>query len=281
MARRSGMMTALQAALAGFSGGIEGRMQQRAADEEKSRVAAALARQQGQDAMAMEDRTMAMEDREQAKQDRLQSQRVAFLKAGYVPDGLDMPGATPRTPVSSEMVGGQRFSMYETPQQMSRRVAIEEATLKARMKPKDELTEWERQQVKDKAADRASRERIASGRASKGASGAAGGMKPQTATDATKEGQGLKFLKDNASNQEVMLVLQKAFEENPALADRPGLIGYGLMQQAERKARVDASASKPKTSGRAPISGNAPPGRGGPASSADPLDEAFDRYTKK
>lgn len=49
MARRSGMMTALQAALAGFSGGIEGRMQQRAADEEKSRITAALARQKKQD----------------------------------------------------------------------------------------------------------------------------------------------------------------------------------------------------------------------------------------
>lgn len=49
MARRSGMMTALQAALAGFSGGIEGRMQQRAADEEKSRISAALERQKKQD----------------------------------------------------------------------------------------------------------------------------------------------------------------------------------------------------------------------------------------
>lgn len=52
MARRSGMMTALQAALAGFSGGIEGRMQQRAADEEKSRLTAALTRQKEQDAFA-------------------------------------------------------------------------------------------------------------------------------------------------------------------------------------------------------------------------------------
>ena len=48
MARR-GMMTALQAALAGFSGGIEGRVQQQTVEEEKSRVAAALARQQQQD----------------------------------------------------------------------------------------------------------------------------------------------------------------------------------------------------------------------------------------
>jgi hypothetical protein len=91
-------------------------------------------------------------------------------------------------------------------------------------------------------------------------------MKPQTATDATKEGQGLKFLKENARNQEVMLVLQKAFEENPALADRPGLIGYGLMQQAERKARADA-ASKPKSAGGRTLS--APPGMTKPAAAEE------------
>lgn len=49
MARRRGMMTALQAALAGVAGGIEGRVQQQTAEEERSRVAAALARQQQQD----------------------------------------------------------------------------------------------------------------------------------------------------------------------------------------------------------------------------------------
>ena len=188
-----------------------------------------------------------------------------------------MPGATPRKAVSTEVVDGKRYSLYSTPQQMAIQAAMEEAALKAKFKPKDELTAWERQQAADKAADRASRERIASGRSSGGTSGGAAGMKPQTATDATKEGQGLKFLKDNASNQEVMLVLQKAFEENSALADRPGLIGYGLMQQAERKAKADA-ASKPRAGGR---SLSAPPGMTKPAAAEDDdLGSAYDNYMK-
>jgi len=261
------LMNALQLALGSVGSGIQGYAQARAQREEQEReqkrIDDALARQSKMDTLAAEDRT-------QAQQDRLQAQRVALLKSGYVPEGMDMPGATPRKAVSTEVVDGQRYSMYSTPQQMAIQAAMEEAALKNKFKPKDELTAWERQQAADKAADRASREKIASGRssgrASTGTSGGAGGMKPQTATDATKEGQGLKFLKDNANSQEVMLVLQKAFEENPALADRPGLIGYGLMQQAERKARADA-ASKPKSAGGRTLS--APPGMTKPAAAEE------------
>jgi hypothetical protein len=266
MARRGFGGTALRAALGAVTGVAEGLQQRQVVADEKKRMADALARQTKMDTLAAEDRT-------QAQQDRLQAQRVALLKSGYVPEGMDMPGATPRKAVSTEVVDGQRYSMYSTPRQMAMQAAMEEAALKNKFKPKDELSAWERQQAADKAADRASRERIASGRASSGA----GGMKPQTATDATKEGQGLKFLKDNANSQEVMLVLQKAFEENPALADRPGLIGYGLMQQAERKAKADA-ASKPRAGGR---SLSAPPGMTKPAAAKeDDLDAAFDYYTK-
>jgi hypothetical protein len=249
--------------LGGAVGGLEGLAQQRAAEAEKKRMADAASRQAMLDALAMEDRT-------QAKEDRLRNQRERLLGGGYVREGMDMPGATPRKAVNTEMVGGDRYSVYSTPRQMAMQAAMEEAALKAKFKPKDELTAWERQQSADKAADRASREKIASGRSSTGA----GGMKPQTATDATKEGQGLKFLKDNANSQEVMLVLQKAFEENPALADRPGLIGYGLMQQAERKSKADA-ASKPKAGGRTL---GAPPGMTKPAAEDDAFAAEWKKY---
>lgn len=146
MARRSGMMTALQAALAGVAGGIEGRVQQREADEEKSRITAALARQKEMDAFAKEDRTFAKEDREYAKEDRLRSQRLAVLKGGYVPEGLDMPGATPRTPVNTETVGGTRYSTYETPQQMARREAVEEKLLEAKFTSKPSMTPYQMRQ---------------------------------------------------------------------------------------------------------------------------------------
>jgi hypothetical protein len=153
-------MTALQAALAGVAGGIEGRMQQRTAEDEKKRMNDALARQTRMDTEAAEDRTY-------AKEDRLRSQRERLLAGGYVPEGMDMPGATPRKAVSTEVVDGKRYSMYSTPQQMAMQAAMEEAERKKKFAAKDELTAAERQLSADRAADRASRERIAAARASK------------------------------------------------------------------------------------------------------------------
>jgi len=111
---------------------------------------------------------------------------------------------------------------------------------------------------------------------------AAGGLKPPTATDATKEAQGIKFLQDNAKNQSVMLAIQKAIEDNPALAGRPGLVGYGLMQQAERKAKADAAA-KLKGGGRTL---SKPPGMGSTATDStaageDVFDTEWNRFNKR
>jgi hypothetical protein len=146
--------------LGGAVGGLEGLAQQRAAEDEKKRMADALARQTRMDTEAAEDRTF-------AKEDRLRSQRERLLAGGYVPKGLDMPGATPRRAVSTEMVGGQEYNLYSTPRQLALQAAMEEAELKKKFAAKDALTAWERQQAADKAADRASRERIAAGRTSK------------------------------------------------------------------------------------------------------------------
>jgi hypothetical protein len=236
---------------------------QQAAEEEKKRMADALARQTRMDTAAQEDRT-------EAKADRLRNQRQSLLAGGYVPTGRDMPGATPRQAVNTETVGGQDFALYSTPMQLAMQSAKEAAELKKKFNP-ETMTPYQSEMIKQREADRKSREKIAGGRASTGAAG----MKPPTATDATKEAQGIKFLNENRG-QEVMLALQKAIEDNPALADRPGLVGYGLMQQAERKARVDA-AGKPKAGGRTL---SAPPGTTKPAAKEDDLDAAFDYYTK-
>jgi len=121
--------------LSGAVGGLEGLAQQRAAEDEKKRIADALARQVRMDTVAQEDRATEKEDREQAKKDRLRSQRQSLLAGGYVPKGLDMPGATPRQPVSTETVDGQEFALYSTPRQLALQAAMEDAQLKARFKP--------------------------------------------------------------------------------------------------------------------------------------------------
>jgi hypothetical protein len=88
-------------------------------------MADALARQTRMDTAAQEDRT-------EAKADRLRNQRERLLSSGYVPEGLDMPGATPRKAVNTEVVDGTRYSVYQTPRQMAMQAAIEEAELKAK-----------------------------------------------------------------------------------------------------------------------------------------------------
>ena len=142
--------------LGGAVGGLEGLAQQRAAEEEKKRMADAASRQAMLDALATEDRT-------QAKEDRLRSQRERLLGGGYVREGMDMPGATPRKAVNTEMVGGERFSVYETPQQMARRAAIEEATLKAKFKPEDKMTAYQKEMIEQRKLDRAARGRTSAG----------------------------------------------------------------------------------------------------------------------
>jgi hypothetical protein len=145
--------------LGGTVGGLEGLAQQRAAEDEKKRMADALARQTRMDTEAAEDRTYAREDREQAKKDRFRSQRERLLTGGYVPKGMDMPGATPRKAVSTEMVDGQEYNLYSTPRQMAIQAAMEEAELKAKFKPEDKMTAYQKEMIEQRKLDRAARGR--------------------------------------------------------------------------------------------------------------------------
>jgi hypothetical protein len=91
-------MTALRAALGGVAGGLEGLSQQR-------RTAAALARQQAQDEQAAR-----AEERAALKDDWVP---VAQFIGRGVAGGMDMPGATPRTPAGQQTIGGQSFVLPE------------------------------------------------------------------------------------------------------------------------------------------------------------------------
>ena len=136
--------------MGGAVGGLEGLAQQRAAEDEKKRIADALARQVRMDAMTTADRAVEMDersqDREQAQKDRLRSQRQSLLAGGYLPTGRDMPGATRRQPVSTETVDGQEFALYSTPRQLALQKLMEEAALKAKFNP-DKMTPYQEGQA--------------------------------------------------------------------------------------------------------------------------------------
>jgi len=263
MARRGFGGTALRAALGAVTGVAEGLQQRDVVAAEKKRMADAAARQNMLDT-------------------------VSLLNSGYDPEGfsMDAPGATPRPVFDTQMVGTRKFTRSMSPGQMKHMEEVQKERaenrskrLDASLKPAATLplryTEGKTGISVFNPRDGTStfqpypkgfvpRE---TGRS------AAGGLKPPTATDATKEAQGIKFLQDNAKNQSVMLAIQKAIEDNPALAGRPGLVGYGLMQQAERKAKADAEA-KLKGGGRTL---SKPPGMGSTATDSTAAeDDVFD-----
>lgn len=281
MARRRGMMTALQAALAGVAGGIEGRVQQQTADEERSRVAAALARQKGMDTMALEDRKMAKEDREQAKADRLQAQRAALLKGGYVPKGMDMPGATPRKAVSTEMVGAQEYNLYSTPRQMAMQAAMEEAELKAKFKPKDELTAWQKQQIAEQGLDRASREKIAAGRTQRGT-----GVTAAKTRDAMRTAEAWFNAPNNNPAQvklarDIFVALRESRPDAPPqeiMLDAYNAVNAQMKMENTAAQTSQRQRSNPPKSGGRTLSN--PPGMKKPAAENDIFDTEWEKYNK-
>jgi hypothetical protein len=109
MARRG----ILDYVLGGAVGGLEGLAQQRAAEDEKKRMADALERQ--------------------GRADRLQAvmsgmiPSASFDASNMVTGTPDMPGATPRPPAYEDTFGGQKFVMPELPGIKAHREKIESA----------------------------------------------------------------------------------------------------------------------------------------------------------
>ena len=284
------MMNALQLALGSVGSGIQGYAQARAQREEQERKQAELEQEQSRVAAAFERQSrmdaMTMEDREQAKQDRLQAQRVALLKGGYVPEGMDMPGATPRKAVNTEVVDGKRYSMYSTPQQMAIQAAMEEAALKKKLAPEDKLTAWEKQQVLDKAADRSSRERIASGRSSAGTSGGAGGLSAK-AREAMRTAEAW-FNAPNNDPAQVKLardVFVALRESRPDAAPQELMLdAYNAVKEQMKMANTAAQISQRQRSNQPKAGGrtlSAPPGMAKPAAAEnDIFDTEWEKYNK-
>ena len=262
-------MTALRAALGAVSGGLEGARIQEAAEAEKKRMADALARQTRMDTAAQEDRT--------------QARRSSLLGKGYVRDGMDMPGATPRTPVNTEMVDGERYSVYETERQQALRSAIEAAQLKEKSAsgPPLRYTEGETGMNVFNPKDMTSTYKpYAEGFVPK---------KPAERSDINDEQKrklGLQYMASQARNPALMAALQTTFANDPEAAADPGIVAYDLMKSKMIRSDKGFEPPKPKVTGRAPRSGSAPPGMGGASATTgqtetDDLEAAYTQYKRK
>ena len=304
-----GILTALQAALSGLGGGIEGAAQYREMERRRQKEEEATRRQTRLDEAAIR-----AEQRQAAASGMVQ--RDAYNPSG-IAGGMDMPGATPRKPAFSQNIGGTEFVLPESPVATKHRELIA-GKIDARNKEqagRTALTEaLASVDIGGKriggdlakslgALDPNTRASVI-GAMRESARAAARGTTATRATaaklpsslDTIRETDGLKFLKDNARNPEVIAAVEAAITDDPRRAERPGLIGYGLMKSQE--------AANKKGRGRAtrvPKSGEAPPGyvptaKGGAATPAnvpaqktptqkaparDELDDAYDRFINK
>lgn len=245
MARRTGL-TALRAALGAIGGGLEGyatmqEQQRRRAEMEAERQRAAVKQAQA------EATALRGEQREAVRMGMVESSK--YNPRG-IAGGMDMPGATPRQPVFRQQIGETEFVLPEAEATTKHRSTVASALEKAQAGKRPDL-QWS-----DKFGvfvDRNTGKIVRpEGQLApvEPRSGAAPAMKPATATEATKEVEGLRFLKRNAKNQDVINAVNMAISDNPSLAQRPGLIGYGLLEEERaNEAAKRGSQGRGRTSG--------------------------------
>jgi len=300
-----GILTALQAALGGIGGGIAGAQRYREAEQQRRKEEEAMARQRRLDEAAIR-----AEQRQAAAAGMVQ--RGAYNPSG-IAGGMDMPGATPRQPAFSQNIGGTEFVLPESPVATKHRESVaskletrrKEEAGRAALKQALSNIEIGGKALGDEVGGQLSvldpntrasvigamRESARAASRGTGATKAAS-VKPPSSIDIIRETEGLNFLKENARDADVIAALQAAITDDPRRAERPGLIGYGLMQARQRSQKPGGR----KPTGRVPKSGETPPGYTPAAKDStaaptkvptqkaparDELDDAFDRYTNK
>lgn len=266
---------ALQLALGSVGAGIGGYQAAQAKRLEEERLFRAEQRELDR-ILRDEERQNKMDERQQRMDDAsMRAEERAAVASGmveaaqYRPYGIaggrDMPGATPRQPVFRQQIGEKEFVLPESPTTTKHRESVMGKVLDGA--GKDLPYQWsdkygvflDRKTGKViRPEDLPSYTPTAGGG---GRGGGRGGPKPPSYTQLTKETEGLSFLQEYANDQNVIKRVGAAIADNPALAESPGLIGYGILQDYKKrglytKGGTGRGAAKP--AGRAPSS--APPG---------------------
>jgi hypothetical protein len=98
---------------------------------------------------------------------------------------------------------------------MAMQAAMEEAELKAKFAPKDQMTAYQKEMIEQRKLDRQARV------------GRAGKAEP---SDVEKRRLGKQYIASQARNPALMAALQTTFSDDPEAAADPGLVAYDLMQ---------------------------------------------------
>lgn len=297
-------MAFLDYLLGGVSGGFEGYERKKARELQAQKDEEAARRQKRLDEAAIR--------REQL--DAINSGMVQ--RSAYNPFGMgsrmDMPGATPRQPVFSQNIGGTEFVLPELPEitkhrelvtknidarnkERAGRTALTKALASVDIGGKPIGTDRAQSLAALDANTRASVIGAMRESARSANRGTTAGTRLPSSLDTIREAEGLNFLKKNAKNIAVINALEAAITDDPRRAERPGLIGYGLMEAQEKE---DKKNEKKGGTTRALKSGELPPGysptsKGGAATTPaqktptqkaparDELDDVYDRFINK
>lgn len=131
-----GILTALQAALAGLGGGIEGAQQYRAYADKVKREKEAFDYQLGRDKEERAARLAAAQASARAEQRQAVDMGMVSASQYTGINPLDMPGATPRQPLLRQTIGGQEMVLPETKKMVEHRAGVVEALRERRDKEK-------------------------------------------------------------------------------------------------------------------------------------------------
>jgi len=249
---REGVLTALQAALAGLGGGIEGAQQYREITRkqefEREKEKAAAARQAMLDAAALR-----REEREAADAGMISASQYTGLSP------FDMPGATPRQPLLRQTIGGREMVMPEAKPVTEHRAEVTKA-LAERQKKQTEGTALrtalanveiggkklgEEQAAALQVLDPNSRSIVLGAlRDAARPQRAAGGGKEEI-PDWKKRERGAEFLASQTFNPALAKALQTRFARDPNAAQDPEMVAYELMTNKTVKPITPLQRYKP------------------------------------
>jgi hypothetical protein len=246
-----GVLTALQAALAGVSGGITGAQQYREMERkrefEREKEKAAAARQAMLDAAALRG-----EERQAIASGMIPATQYTGLSQ------FDMPGATPRQPLLRQTIGGREMVLPEAPKMAEHRAGVAK-TIGERKEKAQESTALRSALANVEIGGKKIGDEQAAALAALGANertvllGAmrdaarpqrqAGGK--EELPDWKKREIGAEFLSSQTFNPALTKALQTRFARDPNAAADPEMVAYEIMQSKSVKPITPMQRYKP------------------------------------
>ena len=251
-----GILTAIQAALAGLGGGIEGAQQYRAYEQKRKRENDMMERQAAQDARQarLDEATMRNEERQAVGAQGNMVPADVFAK-------YTMPGATPMQSALTQQIGGKEFAFSPNIMQAEAHRADVMKEKATRAKKAQEQTALGEALASIEIGGKALGDKVGAKLAALDPNSRAIALgarrdlnKPRAGKaeldDDEKRIMGAQFMAANTKNPALMNALNATYARNPMAASDPEMTAYNLMKSKAVPTGITANkgytAPKPK-----------------------------------